>query len=273
MKLHEANEILLNIYKKEITKFNFYPHCLLIYGYTEEELKQLFNDDDEIAQYLDRFFLLCYDIRELINILGDEFTRLNDFFNRNNITNAFSFVYQYLNCLKEIADNFDKLNIKSLSSKYASAKEQFLTAQKECLDILKYSDFEFGNSKSKKYFEREKEALFEYNSESLKKLENGFINTILKQIDLNSILDIEELIYWYYDLKLSVINYTDPYEESIFHNLCHYVLRKNKNSTNKLLCSYSLVNKFDEIAADYYDKVIENDEKYKNEIYVFTYQK
>lgn len=253
MDLHEANENLLNIYKKEITKFNFYPHCLLIYGYTEEELKQLFNDEDEIAQYLDRFFLLCYDVRELVNILSDEFTRINDFFNRNNITNAFSFVYQYLNCLKEIAENFDKLNIKSLSSKYASAKEKFLTAQKECLDILKYSDFEFGNSESKKYFEREKEALFEYNSESLKKLENVFINTILEQIDLNSILDIEEFIYYYYDLKLSVINYTDPYEESIFHNLCHYVLRKNKNSTNKLLSSYSFANKFAEITADYYD--------------------
>lgn len=273
MDLHEANENLLNIYKKEITKFNFYPHCLLIYGYTEEELKQLFNDEDEIAQYLDRFFLLCYDVRELVNILSDEFTRINDFFNRNNITNAFSFVYQYLNCLKEIAENFDKLNIKSLSSKYASAKEKFLTAQKECLDILKYSDFEFGNAKSKKYFEREKEALFEYNSESLKKLENVFINTILEQIDLNSILDIEEFIYYYYDLKLSVINYTDPYEESIFHNLCHYVLRENKNSTNKLLSSYSFANKFAEITADYYDKVIENDEKYKNEVYVFTYQK
>ena len=273
MNLHEANEILLNIYKKEITKFNFYPHCLLIYGYTEEELKQLFNDDDEIAQYLDRFFLLCYDMRELVNILSDELTRLNDFFNRNNIINAFSFVYQYLNCLKEIADNLDKMNIKSLSSKYANANEKFLTAQKECLDILKYSDFEFGNSKSKKYFEREKEALFEYNSESLKKLENGFINTVLEQIDLNSILDMEELIYYYYDLKLSVINYTDHYEESIFHNLCNYVLRKSKNSTNKLLSSYSLVNKFDEIAAYYYDKVIENDEKYENEVYVFTYQK
>ena len=227
MDLHEANENLLNIYKKEITKFNFYPHCLLIYGYTEEELKQLFNDEDEIAQYLDRFFLLCYDVRELVNILSDEFTRINDFFNRNNITNAFSFVYQYLNCLKEIAENFDKLNIKSLSSK----------------------------------------------SESLKKLENVFINTILEQIDLNSILDIEEFIYYYYDLKLSVINYTDPYEESIFHNLCHYVLRENKNSTNKLLSSYSFANKFAEITADYYDKVIENDEKYKNEVYVFTYQK
>ena len=273
MDLHEANEILLNIYKREITKFNFYPHCLLINGYTDEELKQLFFDDDEIAQYLDRFFLFCYDMRELFNVLNDEFTKLNDFFNRNNITNAFSFVYQYLKCLKEIADNFDRLNVKSLSSKYANANEKFLASQKECLDILKYSDFKFEGSTSKEYFEREKEALFEYNSESLKALENGFINTVLEQIDLNSIKDVEELFYWYYDLKLSIINYTDHYEESLFHNLCNYVLRKSKNSTNKLLSSYSLANKFEEIASDYYDKAILNDEKYKNEIYVFTYQK
>lgn len=271
MQLHETIEILKKLYIQDLTVQNFYSSCLLISWYTEDELKKLFREKNEIAQYLESFLLTCYVSRNILDVLKEEFIKLNKIFDNNNEQNAFSFVYSYINCLKQVADNFDEIGITSLSSQYSNSYDNFKIVQKKYLDMLKYANFEFKSSDVEKVFKSEKNKLFENNSKILKELENEFMSMMLNQVNVENIDEVEKLIYNYYDLKILCSNYSDDYQRNNLVDLCYYIVDNSHNHSDEFLLNYNLANRFEYISTNYCNEIYLKSNYFDNKVYVFKY--